>query len=1194
MARSQAIIKSYGGLVIPASGIYMGAEDADTDRNFTNAKGIETQMGRRMAIRRQHYAWLTAYPTAFERNNVALTNPKVIPMICQAGYGNFPVKATGAWGSTNTATVNGARGMDRITAGEFDSFFTSCATNMLALGVPILYNLFFEYNGQHNNYYAAAQGGVGTGGETTFKNAWIHIWNLFDAVGATLNHANGNVIFVWCAQGPTTAGDYKNYYAGDQYVDMVGLDLYRATFASRATNPGAYNGGTGSQDYYLFAQTHSKPFIICEGGLRDSQSIPDVAGAGGDGLNYDKDGNGGTGRSAINKLLADLKSHPDCVAYVHWNELGDTTLSGTGNYVDTTPAALTQYRAMYNDPYCGLFYQGTVQPPPGQNPVNTTPPTLSDTSPQVGQVLTALPGVWDNGPVTRAYQWQRDGTNIAGAASETYACVSADQGHALTVIETATNTHGATSQASAPSQSVVATGTGGTISGTPDPHMPGFYDANFNSADNTQKQYGRVRGHAAMLELNGVIYVCNKGPAPHVVDNSGASPVDRTDHFRLTAWKKSTGALITTWAPNPDGDVMGIVPNAAGTKVMVVGGFNNIAGVSRPTVAVLNALSSESDTTAASAQQAAISGMSGTAWHAILDEANNRAWVCGSFGVKKFSLSAGVWSVDSGFNAGISPGTGSAMRAMTLKPDGTKLAVCGDTAPWVTALNPTTGAAMTWGYAPTGAPGYFDIDSDANGVYIAGGATSISNGDQSVYVDWNGAGPNNISGIGNCYWYVWDDGNCQALRLITIAGSPYLAVGHHGDIGSTSINQHGTTQPNQTRHGLIVHPATVAGGDLNAFGNPPAFSRQNSTTATPLKLFSIYQGPTGDLYCGGDFDTVGGVKFQRFARFPATGGSGTPYNTGIPTIDIQSPIVGQVVNGTNAPYANSPTSVARQWYRVDSSGAAAAIPGATAAAYTVTSADAGFQLMFVNPSATNASGVGSPAWSLPTNPVAVPSGGTPAAPVIDNASKPPNPDTLITDTFTWTDTDVVDHYRWRVTVDGVAGNWTITTTPNATVSVPAGHTYKFEVQAGDLNNNYSGSDSYTWSVSSSLTVDPPVITFAPTASSGGTTGSQSAGFLWTENNEDSGYRYQTLLDTPSGPGAVYSPPQTAKAFSLLGPLAAGTYTLHVRAVNAGGSNSPDTTWTWTVTPPSSGPHSPQLSVVPTNPTTDDTPDFTFA
>ena len=55
-ARDPSIIGAYGGLVIPASGAYFGADD--TTRGFTPAKGIETQLHRRMAIRNRRYGWL--------------------------------------------------------------------------------------------------------------------------------------------------------------------------------------------------------------------------------------------------------------------------------------------------------------------------------------------------------------------------------------------------------------------------------------------------------------------------------------------------------------------------------------------------------------------------------------------------------------------------------------------------------------------------------------------------------------------------------------------------------------------------------------------------------------------------------------------------------------------------------------------------------------------------------------------------------------------------------------------------------------------------------------------------------------------------------------------------------------------------------------------------------------------------------
>ena len=70
-------------------------------------------------------------------------------------------------------------------------------------------------------------------------------------------------------------------------------------------------------------------------------------------------------------------------------------------------------------------------------PLNTSPPTITGT-PEVGKKLTATPGEWDTEGLTFAYQWQADGTNIAGATKATYTVKKADQGKVLTVVVTAT------------------------------------------------------------------------------------------------------------------------------------------------------------------------------------------------------------------------------------------------------------------------------------------------------------------------------------------------------------------------------------------------------------------------------------------------------------------------------------------------------------------------------------------------------------------------------------------------------------------------------------------------------------------------------------------------------------------------------------------------------------------------------------
>ena len=94
-SRSANIVGNLIGLTIPATGIYAGAEDQDADRNFTGANGIETKMGRRMAIRRHHYNFGVVAPGTIEQANAALRNPRVHQhgRILTVG-GGFPVVTT--------------------------------------------------------------------------------------------------------------------------------------------------------------------------------------------------------------------------------------------------------------------------------------------------------------------------------------------------------------------------------------------------------------------------------------------------------------------------------------------------------------------------------------------------------------------------------------------------------------------------------------------------------------------------------------------------------------------------------------------------------------------------------------------------------------------------------------------------------------------------------------------------------------------------------------------------------------------------------------------------------------------------------------------------------------------------------------------------------------------------------------------
>lgn len=329
--RDPAIVRSYGGLVIPPTGVFWGADD--TTRGFTTKKGIETELRRRMAIRNRHYAWLESCPSSAAMADARLTSPPVIPMVSLNDLGAFPIKAAGFSGGDLTVTSYG-QGVDRITNGEFDGYWTSVAHGLQALGTPVILRLFMEMNGQERGYSAVWQGGVDTGGQTAYIAMWQHIWNVFNANNATLA-AGGNCVFVFCVQRDNTAGSWKSYWPGDDFVDWMGIDLYRITWLDGCQN------STGDQDSYLWAVAHQKPLIVAESGFTQNKVVTTSTGR------YDKDGTR-THHSLIENHHSAVKVNPQCVAYLSWNNIGPVA----NDYIDTSSASLKQYRAFAKDPYC--------------------------------------------------------------------------------------------------------------------------------------------------------------------------------------------------------------------------------------------------------------------------------------------------------------------------------------------------------------------------------------------------------------------------------------------------------------------------------------------------------------------------------------------------------------------------------------------------------------------------------------------------------------------------------------------------------------------------------------------------------------------------------------------------------------------------------------------------------------------------
>lgn len=106
-----------------------------------------------------------------------------------------------------------------------------------------------------------------------------------------------------------------------------------------------------------------------------------------------------------------------------------------------------------------FFIDVVVPMAPPAVPVNTALPTIDDTTPTEGELLTATNGSWTNSPTGFTYEWLRGAGVISGATSVTYTPVSADVGNTLSVRVTASNGFGAGAPATSAATSAVSAGT---------------------------------------------------------------------------------------------------------------------------------------------------------------------------------------------------------------------------------------------------------------------------------------------------------------------------------------------------------------------------------------------------------------------------------------------------------------------------------------------------------------------------------------------------------------------------------------------------------------------------------------------------------------------------------------------------------------------------------------------------------------
>nr|WP_240484408.1 glycosyl hydrolase [Pseudarthrobacter sulfonivorans] len=154
-----------------------------------------------------------------------------------------------------------AYALDRITAGDFDTYITQWGTALAAWDKPVMLRFAHEMNG---NWYPWAESANGNQAGD-YVAAWRHVHDVVAATGAT------NVQWLWSPNVPYWGSTpLSGLYPGAGYVDVVGLDGYNwgtAASWSSWTSPSALFGDGLTA---LRSLAPGKPIIISETGSAEA------------------------------------------------------------------------------------------------------------------------------------------------------------------------------------------------------------------------------------------------------------------------------------------------------------------------------------------------------------------------------------------------------------------------------------------------------------------------------------------------------------------------------------------------------------------------------------------------------------------------------------------------------------------------------------------------------------------------------------------------------------------------------------------------------------------------------------------------------------------------------------------------------------------------------------------------------------
>lgn len=278
------------------------------------------------------------------------------------GYGADKVRAAWAHGAlpiitwmtvadSSQSPTAGTYSLANIINGQFDSYLLNYAGSVIRTGLPVAIRFDHEMNGNWFPWSGGLRANQGAPGDPNlYVQAWRHVWNLFNSVGA-----NDYVIWLWSPvrldnikPHSTTPGfkyetSLDEDYPGDAYVDWVGMTAYQY----KPTEDWTYEA-TFRKTLNALHAVSPKPIFISETAATQAVGTSDYS---------------AQKASWTQQTLAGLATEPNVVGFSWFNNTVNDVHQVDGKLIQTdwqfesSPAAFAAFIAGVSDP---AFSSGTM------------------------------------------------------------------------------------------------------------------------------------------------------------------------------------------------------------------------------------------------------------------------------------------------------------------------------------------------------------------------------------------------------------------------------------------------------------------------------------------------------------------------------------------------------------------------------------------------------------------------------------------------------------------------------------------------------------------------------------------------------------------------------------------------------------------------------------------------------------------